>query len=135
MEDVLGGSAERIPAAVHGQSTGVSGFTVEVCRDTALARDCRNDAHRQVLRLEHRALLDVNFAVTEQVARVPFLEQESFRIASKCADGLGHRDPLLVLQRKMTRIEASCHNLAPEIGRVVAEAFFVGKGDDLDGEG
>src|SRR5688572_22555335 len=100
--------------------------------NAALPRDCGNDAKRQVLGLEHRSLLDVNFAVTEKIAGKPPLSLKSIRIASKCLNGTGHRDPVSVFQCQEDRVEASCHDSTSEIGRVVTETFFVGKPNDLD---
>ena len=129
----LRGGGQRVSAPVHRHGPRVARLAGELDQHPALARDRRDDADGQGTRLEHRPLLDVHLAVTEEVA-AHFVIGDSRRVAAERANRFGHGDAGRVGPLQVAGVKGAGHRAAAEVGGAVAKSFLVGEGQDLDSE-
>src|SRR4051812_29934677 len=76
---------ERIAAQTHGHGPGVAGFAAQRDAKAGEAVDRGHYAHRQAFGLEHRALLDVELGVGENVAFLTLDLGEVIRVEAELA--------------------------------------------------
>ena len=123
----LRGGGQRVSAPVHRHGPRVARLAGELDQHPALARDRRDDADGQGTRLEHRPLLDVHLAVTEEVA-AHLVIGDSRRVAAERANRFGHGDAGRVGPLQVAGVKGAGHRAAAEVGGAVAKSFLVGEG-------
>ncbi len=92
LEHELGGGAQSITPPLHGHRASVPRPAHEADLHAALAVDGGDYAHRQVSLLQHRPLLDVDFAVAQEVLVSATIALQRVGVAAEGADRLpeGH---------------------------------------------
>ena len=103
LERELRRAGERVAALVHRRRAGVRGLAAprdEVALDAEGAED---DAERQVERLEHRPLLDVELEVRRRVLELPPRLERAVEVDAVLGERVGQRDPVRVAPLRAAR--------------------------------
>src|SRR5436190_4422633 len=119
---------------MHWSRAGMIRLAAKNNLQSSLSGNRLNDSHRKVHAVEHRALLDMKFNVTER-ARLIFRFLETARVQTKIANRLSHGDAAVILPLKETSIQSACDCPAAEERHTEANAFFFRERHDLDSEG
>src|SRR5207237_10526047 len=100
-----------------------------------LAGDGLHDTDRQSASLQHRALLDVDLEVAEQVVAVSVVVLDRARIPAEGAHCVGKRSSACVGMSKHRFIESAGERAAAAVGGAEAEAFLVRERKTLESDG
>ena len=112
----------------------MAGHAVDLDGVTVRAVDRGDDAGRQALGLEHRALLDVQLGVSEHVFLALCSFADALGVETEAAQRIAHADPAAVDGVQDLRAERARHRAAAEQGGVEPGALLVGEADDLGRE-
>ena len=126
----LGGTHQRVPAALHRRRAGVGFHARHRHVEPADALHPLHDADGLLLRFEDRPLLDMGFEEGAYLAPAALHLAGVADALKLLADGLAVdvRAGQAFLQRERAAEDAGCHHRRRE-----ARAFLVGPGRDLDG--
>jgi hypothetical protein len=87
-----------------------------------------------MLFLQHRALFDVDFDITEQFLRIEPARIQARRVAAETPNGIGHCDAAGIDASQIVRVESAGHSAAAEKGGLVSDAFLVCECQDFNGK-
>ncbi|GJE46609.1 hypothetical protein AEGHOMDF_5815 [Methylobacterium soli] len=99
------------------------------------SRDGRDDADGQVLRLQHRPLLDMDLQIAEHVRRGAGEAPDPLGIEAELRQRVAQADPVAILAIEGGRLEASREGPRARQRHGKAHALLVPEGQHLDGEG
>ena len=129
----LGCRAQGVAAQRHRHRAGVPRLTGEHDAPSGLTGDRRDDAERNTVGLEHRALLDVDLVVADQIGGLASGTRESLRVAAEGTHCFGQAHAVGIAALERCAVEPAGQNAAAKITSSEADAFLVGERDDLDG--
>ena len=98
VERELRRAGERVAALVHRRRAGVRGLAAPRDARALDAERAEHDAEREVQRLEHRALLDVQLEVGGRVRELRARLERAVEVDAVLAQRVGQRDPVAVGQ-------------------------------------
>ena len=96
LELELRGAGEGVAALVHRRRAGVRGLAAERDRVALDAEGAEHDAERQVERLEHRPLLDVELEVGRRVFELRARLERAVEVDAVRGERVRERDPVRV---------------------------------------
>ena len=104
LDDAFGRARQRVAPQCHRHGAGVTGHAGEPRRQTGGAGNRADHADRQIFRLQHRALLDVQLDIGQQFAARPCGGADMIGVETELNQRLAHRD---VRQRPWTPARVS----------------------------
>ena len=126
----LGRGGQRVAAQAHGRRARMARDAVHADLEPRCAVDRGDDAKRQPLRLEPRALLDMR--LDEGGDALAPKKERTFGIAAELDQRLAHRDAVgVALIERVLRIISGERERARERG-AEAHALLIAEGHDLD---
>ena len=133
-KDGLGGSGEGVASQVHGGGSGVVGVAGNGDREASLPHDAGDDAGGFVGFFEDAALFDMELDVTEGGAgRVA--ENFGLVVPTEGGEDEGEGLAFRVFAIESAVVEVADDAATAEVGSLKADAFFVGEGEHVDGNG
>ena len=129
----FGGGGQRVAAGVHGRGAGMIRMANESKRDAGLADNGLDRSESEIEAFENGPLLDVEFDIAEDIF-AQTCGGKLGRIETKILDGLPDRNTVGIAAIKELLVAIADDGAASDEGRAEANPFFLGEGDDLDGE-
>ena len=105
--DKFGGGTERIRTEFHRYCSCMAGPAKKPKRFSGLARNAGDYGKRQILLLQHRPLLDVDFHVTKQTICVQARDGERVGMSPEAPNCLCHRNAVCVGALQFFRVKGS----------------------------
>ena len=118
-QDHLGRGGERVAAQRHRHGAGVAGLALTSTVKRRCAVDRGDDADRQALGLEHRALLDVHLDIGQRHPPGGAAPSMVRRVAAELLQRLAHADPVRVarLERRRSSVPATAREPVSVTGK------------------
>jgi hypothetical protein len=133
-EHAFGRGGERIAPQRHGHGARMSRHAFDVDGEAIGAVDRGDDAQRQAFGLEHRALLDVELGIGEEIGTAPRGVAGTRRIEPERCQCVAHRRAVLVAAVEKLGIQRAGDRAAAQQRGAEAHAFLVREAHDLERE-